>query len=99
MNSSDSSSIAIVPIILLLIVISALIFLQIFLSKMKNKWAGLVIPVAYACLMPLIFIYSDSFLVLLFGVLEIVSLIIYFVFQKKNKKNSEIDRMSIQDLD
>ena len=95
----------------LLIIVGAVV-LQIFLSRSKRKWPGLILPV-------LTFIYS------LIGVLSIVSfkaasdasvaglvimvlllmniptvilLAIYFVVKERKRKNKEIDKMNIKDL-
>lgn len=88
------------------------IFLQVFLSKQKNKYLGLILP-------SLSFIFSlivlANYLVpnglkigpLFISVLGIfiraniftvIYLVIYFIFRHKNNSNSEIDKMNIKDL-
>ena len=98
--------------ILFLLVLGLVIYLQIFLSKMKNKWFGLILPI-------LSFIYS---LIMLAGIAAfeamgkgqilmnlistffisniptIVLLAIYFGIREKIKIYSEIDKMNIKDL-
>lgn len=95
--------------ILGLIVLTGSILLQIFLSKQKNKWLGLVLPAIH-----LIIAFTGSFglmiydgqilpIIIVFFMLSIptvVLLLIYFAIRGKNKGNhkDEIDKMNIQDL-
>ncbi len=89
------------------------IFLQIFLSKKKSKWFGLILPIItflYSLLMILsiavfdgmtdgeIFIlFASTFLIS--NIPTIVLLGIYFGCREKMKIHSQLDKMNIQDLD
>lgn len=92
-----------------LIVMGSGILLQLFLSKQKNKWLGLVIPALH-----LIIAFIGSFglmaydgqifpILIVFFMLSIpaiVHLLIYFAVRGKMKAshNDELDKMNIQDL-
>ncbi|MEG0943794.1 MAG: hypothetical protein RSD07_02260 [Angelakisella sp.] len=102
--------------IMLLIIIALLVggvFLQIFLSKKKNKWFGLILPAItffYSMLMVLsiaalngmtggeIFMLFASTL-LISNIPTIILLGIYFSCREKMKIRCQIDKMNIQDLD
>lgn len=99
-------------VILFLLVLGLVLFLQVFLSKMKNRWLGLILPI-------LSFIYS-LFMVLGIAVFDtmgkgqilmsvistflisniptIVLLAIYYGIREKMKIRSAIDKMNIKDL-
>lgn len=125
----DTIAIAIVPCALVIIIIVALIFLQIFLSRKSNKWLGLILPVmslgislieTYNITMPSRIIQEQvnsngdilskstvtsevNFvgIVIYFLILNIPTLIyllIYFASRSKIKKKSQLDKMTIQDL-
>ena len=98
--------------VLFLFVVALVVWLQIFLSKMKNKWLGLILPI-------LSFIYS---LIMVSGIVvfetmgkgqilmsvistflvsnipTIVLLTLYFGIRERMKIRSEIDKMNIKDL-
>ncbi len=126
----DNIAIAIVPCALVLIIIVALIFLQIFLSRKSNKWLGLILPVislgislieTYNIAMPSRIIQEQVNsngdiisrstvtsevnivgIIIYFLILNIPTLIyllIYFASRSKIKKKSQLDKMTIQDLD
>lgn len=99
-------------IIIFFLVVGLVIYLQIFLSKMKNRWPGLILPI-------LSFIYSLFMLLnittfetvgkvqslmsaistfLVSNIPTIVLLAIYFGIREKVKIRSEIDKMNIKDL-
>ncbi len=130
-------SLVLVPIVLLLIAGS--VFLQIFLSKAKNRWAGLVIPFICFAFSLLTVLSIPAFTIVkteiktetmdgvivsqetnesrserpgilsmlatiapLFFITNIPTLIflaIYFSCQDKRKKNLELNKMNIQDLE
>lgn len=98
--------------VLFLLVVALVVWLQIFLSKMKNKWFGLILPI-------LSFIYSLFMLLsiatfeamgkaqilmslistfLVSNIPTIVLLAIYFGIREKMKIRSEIEKMNIKDL-
>lgn len=126
----DNIAIAIVPCALVIIIIVALIFLQIFLSRKSNKWLGLILPVislgislieTYNITMPSRIIQEQVNsngdilskstvtsevnivgIVIYFLILNIPTLIyllIYFASRSKIKNKSQLDKMTIQDLD
>ena len=90
--------------------IAILIVLQIYLSKMKQAWPGLILPVVSA-----IYATFNAFLILVNGLaISMISiflftmilylpttvfLVIYKKAHKRNAPSQEISRMTIQDLD
>lgn len=90
--------------------IAILIVLQIYLSKMKQAWPGLILPVVSA-----IYATFNAFLILVNSfamnltrvfllsiVLYLPSVIFFFIYKKahvNSNANQEISRMTIQDLD
>ena len=95
---------------LVIIPIAILIVLQIYLSKMKQAWPGLILPVVSA-----IYATFNAFLILVNGfAISMISvflftiilylpttvfLVIYKKVHKRNAPSQEISRMTIQDLD
>jgi FtsH-binding integral membrane protein len=98
---------------LVLALLIGVIFLQIFLSKKKSKWLGLILPtitLLYSLLMVLniavfdemtggeIFVlFASTFLIS--NIPTIVLLGIYFGCREKMKIRSQLDKMNIQDLE
>jgi hypothetical protein len=90
------------------------IFLQIFLSKKKSKWFGLILPII-TFLYSLMMIFSIAAFDMMTGggelfvlfastflisnIPTIVLLGIYFGCREKMKMHSQLDKMNIQDLD
>lgn len=93
-----------------IIVMIVAIFLQIALSRVENKWPGLVLPgVTFLfSLLPVLNVVSYDriwetiatiFMVLLISnIPTVVLLLIYWACRGKYRKKSEIDRMNIDDL-
>lgn len=98
--------------VLFLFVVALVVWLQICLSKMKNTWFGLILPI-------LSFMYSlfmvsnivifetmgkDQILMnvlstfLVSNIPTIVLLTLYFGIRERMKIRSEIDKMNIKDL-
>ena len=100
-------------IIIGLLFIVGVVCLQIFLSKRKSKWPGLVIPIIsflIAFLYPLNMVapsdgVTAGFIVqmiivwLLANIPTIIFLAIYFGCRGKQRRNKQLDKMNIQDLD
>ncbi|ABX41980.1 hypothetical protein Cphy_1606 [Lachnoclostridium phytofermentans ISDg] len=97
-----------------------MVLLQVFLSKRKNKWLGLILPLlcmsfsAVAFLNGIIFnqvramstnaTVLDTILqwllpLFIMNIPTIVSLAIYFACREQFKKNNELEKMNIQDLE
>ena len=93
--------------------IAIVILLQIYLSKRETKWPGLVLPIMaflFGLLFPLNmvapsnevtvgFVFQMLLVWLLWNIPTIVLLAIYFGCRSKQRRNSQIDKMNIQDLD
>lgn len=89
------------------------IFIQIFLSKKKSKWFGLILPtITFLYSLIMIFniaafhemtsgeIFMQIALTFLFSnISTIVLLGIYFGCREKMNIRSQLDKMNIQDLD
>lgn len=89
------------------------VFLQIFLSKKKSRWFGLILPIItllYSVLMVLgiaaydgmtggeiFMLIASTFLIS--NIPTIILLGIYFGCREKMKIHSQLDKMNIQDLD
>lgn len=96
-----------------LLFIVGVILLQIFLSKRESKWAGLVLPIIsflIALLYPLMmaapaegmtagFIVQMVMAWLLANIPTAVLLAIYFGCREKKRRNKQLEKMNIQDLD
>ena len=95
---------------LVIIPIAILIVLQIYLSKMKQAWPGLILPIISGINATIIafLLLVNSFAMnltrvfLLSIVLYLPSVIFFFIYKKahvNSNANQEISRMTIQDLD
>lgn len=93
--------------------IVGIIMLQIFLSKQENKLLGLILPIIniiFSIIAALgsafyentlitgIIITHNIIVFLTYNISTIILIVIYFVCRKKLKKNKELDKMNIQDL-
>ena len=95
-----------------LLFIVCVIALQVFLSKRESKWAGLVLPVIaflFSLLYPLNmvapsegvtvgFVFQMIIVWLIGNIPAIVFLAIYFSCREKQRRNKQLDKMNIQDL-
>ena len=100
-------------IVVRLVFIAGIVLLQIFLSKRQNRWTGLILPgICFIYSLMAVLGYSafvdQSTRDLAFQVFSIfltcniptaVLLGIYFACKVKQKKDAEIDKMKIQDLE
>ena len=91
---------------LLLLIILGLIILQIYLSKRKNKWIGLILPIIaflFGLLYPLNmmapsegmtanFIFQLIMVWVLGNIPTVVLLVIYFICKSKRQPNNQIDK-------
>ena len=98
---------------IVMVLLVGAIFLQIFLSKKKSKWFGLILPTVtflYSLLMILniavfegmrggeiFMLIASTFLIS--NIPTIVLLGIYFGCREKMKLRSQLDKMNIQDLE
>ncbi len=105
------TSTTIVLLIVLLAIIIGIVYLQIYLSKLANKWLGLILP-------GITFITSSSVVIarvlyggdlesvlltslivfLMYNIPTLILIAIYIVQRKKIKKNAGLEKMNIQDL-
>ncbi|HKL11379.1 MAG TPA: hypothetical protein VJ990_08025 [Clostridia bacterium] len=92
------------------LVILCFLALQVFLSLRKNRWLGLILPMIYAfAVLALVFgnpLANSGIILILTIVVYIlipvgINLLIYFACRRrvKEKSESEIEKMNIQDLD
>lgn len=100
-------------ILLFVILLVGIIALQIYLSKRKNKWLGLILPgvcllvsllaVVNLTVSPLTSVGQIVMLVfgtfLLFNISTLILLAIYFAFRRRERKQKELEKMRLQDLD
>lgn len=96
-----------------LLFIAGVIVLQVFLSKRESKWPGLVLPIIaflFGFLYPLNmvapsegvtagFIFQMILVWLLGNIPTIIFLAIYFGCRGKLRRNKQLNKMNIQDLD
>lgn len=99
--------------IVTLALLTGVIILQIYLSKRESKWPGLVFPIIsflFSLLYPLNmvapsegvtvgFIVQMIIVWLLGNIPTIVLLAIYFGCREKKRRNKQLEKMNIQDLD
>lgn len=99
--------------IVTLALLTGVIILQIYLSKRESKWPGLVFPIIsflFSLLYPLNmvapsegvtvgFIVQMVIVWLLGNIPTIVLLAIYFGCREKKRRNKQLEKMNIQDLD
>lgn len=97
----------------LVILLVGITALQIFLSNKENKWLGLTLPAINVFLSIIGFLgrafYGHESMrqialqmlpaFLLFNIPALILLAIYFACREKRKRNKEIEKMNIQDLD
>ena len=88
------------------------IFLQVYLSKQKSKYFGLILPLisfVFSLIVLANYVVPNGlkigpFLMSVLGILlfantfTLIYLVIYFTFKHKKNSSSEIDKMNIKDL-
>ena len=98
--------------LIVLLFIAGVIVLQVFLSKRESKWPGLVLPLIaflFGLLYPLNmvapsegvtvgFIFQMILVWLLGNIPTIVLLAIYWSCRSKQRRNKQLEKMNIQDL-
>lgn len=113
MNPKMSSKIFLVNLVIVLLIPVGIIALEIFLSKVTSRWPGLVLLVTAfltSFLMPLYSVAPRggvdagfiAGMILLWAVGNIptaILLAIYFACRRKRKRDKQLDKMNIQDLD
>lgn len=99
--------------ILTLALLVGAILLQVYLSKRKSKWLGLVLPIIaflFGLLYPLNmivpsegvtagFVFQMIWVWLLGNIPTLILLAIYFGCRGKQRRNKQLDKMNIRDLD
>lgn len=91
-------------------ILAGVILLEIFLSNKENPWLGLILPILsfLLSLVPTLFIAASSIvqllprLLLVVGVANIptlVLLIVYFICRGRFRKQKQLKKMNIQDLE
>lgn len=99
--------------IILLLIVSLIVYLQIYFSKMESKWIGLILPgltLIYSIIVvlniaepPVSLSTAKRIAIMLSAFLTsniptIILLAIYTVVRQNLKRKSEIDKMNIKDL-
>ncbi len=102
-----------VNLLVLLLVLIGIIVLQVYLSKAENKRLGLILPAinvffSIIVVLGMAFYGNESFgqivmmilyVLFIYNIPTFILLGIYFACREKRKKNKEIEKMNIQDLD
>ncbi|HCL02133.1 MAG TPA: hypothetical protein DHW61_06890 [Lachnoclostridium phytofermentans] len=87
----------------LLVFFVGLIGLQVFLSKRKNKWLGLIFPLfcIFFSVVTILLSISSSWLLiaLIMNIPTIIFLVIYFACRGQFNRNNELEKMNILDLE
>lgn len=98
--------------LLFLLIFAGLVFLQIYLSKKENRWIGLMLPII-SFVMSFILSFgqivthdnvttsSGGLIIatwLLFNIPTVVFILIYFACREKRRRNKQLEKMNIQDL-
>ena len=101
-----------ISIFVLIAILIGTVILQVFLSRMENKWIGLILPALSFFIASIIgigriiydfqtsfsVILADILTFLLYNIPTAIFLLIYLTCREKFKKNKEIEKMNIQDL-
>ncbi len=101
----------IIFLLILVLVLTTMIILQIYLSKKKSKYFGLILPAITFIIAALYVIGSYSYNlklshniisviigIVVWNIPTAILLIVYFTCREKLKRVSDIDRMKIEDL-
>ena len=100
----------IIYLVLFVVILGGMVALQIFLSKRKSKWPGLVLPISFFASTFLIILLNTvetnffNTIMMLFPVLllanipSIICLCIYIICRKSHSAKQQLDKMNIQDL-
>ncbi len=95
---------------LVIAILGGIVALQIFLSKRKSKWLGLILPISFFIPTLLIILLNTvetnffNTIMMLFPVLllanipSIICLCIYIICRKSHSAKQQLDKMNIQDL-
>lgn len=99
---------------LILLTMAGIVVLQVFLSKLESRWPGLILPILaflISTVGPVLymmapeggitigFVFEMLFMCLMLNIPTIVLFGIYFGCRAKNRRNKQLEKMNIQDLD
>lgn len=97
--------------IVFLAILAGIVFLQIFLSKKENKWLGLVFPITFFVFSLIVVLGNVMYTgmigqvtlailisLFIFNIPTIILLVIYFACKASRKKQTQLEKMNIQDL-
>lgn len=92
-----------INIIIFIIVLISLFILQVFFSKSKLKWPGLIFPILFFIMsvffaLRTIRIETGVLAFILYNIPTLIFSVIYYIYNCNMKKNNEIDKMNIRDL-
>lgn len=90
----------------IMLILIAVLILQIFFSKAKNKWLGLIIPV-FNFIFAIIFSLNATewgaaivaFFIMIVPFLINIGIYLTYRSKLKEKNNNELNKMKIKDLD
>ncbi len=84
----------IVILVVVILLPALLALLQYYLCKKKSKIA-LILPIVSAC----VFVFVGFYAFIITGILFAIYFIVKYAENEKNNKQSELDKMNIQDLE
>ncbi len=110
---SISANLLILVVLILVVLLIGVIVIQVFLSKKEYKWFGLILPSISLLFsfLPTLNVYAEPGLAeiinflhiltifLVFNIPTAILLVIYFASREKLKKNKQIEKMNILDLE
>lgn len=98
--------------LIFLLILAGVVFLQVYLCKKENRWFGLALPIG-SLVMSFILSFgnivthdnvttgSGGLIIttwLLFNIPTVVFILIYLACREKRRRNKQLEKMNIQDL-